>query len=61
MFTVIHLPGFWSFIQETVEVSMNGPEPSLIYSVLDFPKRASAVLDMNTDDTEYAAVSYLPD
>lgn len=42
-------------------MSVNVPEPSLIYSVLDFPKRASAVLEINPDDTEYAAVSYLPD
>ncbi|XP_074524839.1 uncharacterized protein LOC141789354 [Halichoeres trimaculatus] len=46
-------------IQETVEAPSQVPAPSLIYSVLDFPKRASAVQEVNLSDTEYAAVSYL--
>lgn len=41
-----------------MEVSVEAPQPSVVYSVLDFPKRASAVLDSNVNDTEYAAVSY---
>ncbi|KAF3690770.1 hypothetical protein EXN66_Car006443 [Channa argus] len=45
-------------IQETVECN-SVPPPSLIYSVLDFPKRPSTVLEINQNDTEYAAVSYL--
>ncbi|KAM3619226.1 uncharacterized protein V6R79_004806 [Siganus canaliculatus] len=44
-------------IQEAVDEPQN--KPSVIYSVLDFPKRPSAVLEMNSNDTEYAAVSYL--
>ncbi|XP_069008989.1 uncharacterized protein [Embiotoca jacksoni] len=48
-------------LQETVEASNNVPAPSLIYSVLDFPKRAPAVVEMNPSDTEYAAVSYPSD
>ncbi|KAM8875614.1 uncharacterized protein AB9W97_016307 [Spinachia spinachia] len=48
-------------VQETVEASKNAPTPPLVYSVLDFPKRASAVLELNPRDTEYAAVSYLPE
>ncbi|XP_018528498.1 uncharacterized protein LOC108881154 [Lates calcarifer] len=46
-------------VQETVEESNRVPPPSLVYSVLDFPKRPPAVLEMNPSDTEYAAVSYL--
>lgn len=46
-------------VQETVEASTNVPGSSVVYSVLDFPKRPSAVLEMNPSDTEYAAVSYL--
>lgn len=48
-------------VQETVEASSNVPASTLVYSVLDFPKRPSAVLEMNPNDTEYAAVSYLPE
>ncbi|XP_045905458.1 uncharacterized protein LOC123971007 [Micropterus dolomieu] len=48
-------------VQEIVEVSNNVPAPSVVYSVLDFPKRPSAVLEINPNDTEYAAVSYLPE
>ncbi|XP_034738354.1 uncharacterized protein LOC117950997 [Etheostoma cragini] len=48
-------------VQETVEASYNVPEPPLIYSVLDFPKRPSAVLEIHPIDTEYAAVHYLPE
>ncbi|KAK2835364.1 hypothetical protein Q5P01_015848 [Channa striata] len=45
-------------IQETIDNSINVPPPSLIYSVLDFPKRCSTVVEINPNDTEYAAVSY---
>ncbi|CAJ1060831.1 uncharacterized protein LOC117825349 [Xyrichtys novacula] len=45
-------------IQETVEPPSQVPPSSLVYSVLDFPKRASAAVEMNSNDTEYAAVSY---
>lgn len=48
----------WLFLQETIEFNSTSP-PSVIYSVLDFHKRPSAVLEMNPNDTEYAAVSYL--
>ncbi|XP_026178997.1 uncharacterized protein LOC113139741 [Mastacembelus armatus] len=48
-------------IQETVEVSNDVAPPSVIYSVLEFPKRPSTVLEFNPNDTEYAAVSYLPE
>ncbi|KAL6108133.1 uncharacterized protein ACO6RY_18738 [Pungitius sinensis] len=48
-------------VQETVEASDNAPAPPLVYSVLDFPKRRSAVLECSPSDTEYAAVSYLPE
>ncbi|KAF3835254.1 hypothetical protein F7725_027812 [Dissostichus mawsoni] len=37
------------------------PAPPLVYSVLDFPKRTSAVMEMNSSQTEYAAISYLPE
>nr|XP_020467694.1 uncharacterized protein LOC109966851 [Monopterus albus] len=43
-------------VQETFE---DMPPPSLVYSVLDFPRRPPVVLDINPNDTEYAAVSYL--
>lgn len=46
-------------VQETIDSSTNVPVSSVVYSVLDFPKRPSAVLEMNSSDTEYAAVSYL--
>ncbi|XP_020512153.2 uncharacterized protein [Labrus bergylta] len=45
-------------IQETVDASIPVPPSSLVYSVLDFPKRTSTVLEINSSDTEYAAVSY---
>ncbi|XP_008277614.1 uncharacterized protein LOC103355549 [Stegastes partitus] len=48
-------------VQEIVEPSSNVPAPSLVYSVLDFPKRLPAPVEMNPSDTEYAAVSYLPE
>ncbi|XP_078114863.1 uncharacterized protein LOC144523276 [Sander vitreus] len=48
-------------VQETVEASYNVPAPPLVYSVLDFPKRSSAVPEINPGDTEYAAVNYLPE
>uniref|UniRef100_G3P1A3 Immunoglobulin V-set domain-containing protein n=2 Tax=Gasterosteus aculeatus TaxID=69293 RepID=G3P1A3_GASAC len=48
-------------VQETLEASNYAPAPPLVYSVLDFPKRSSAVLELNPSDTEYAAVSYLPE
>ncbi|XP_071342098.1 uncharacterized protein [Trachinotus anak] len=48
-------------VQETVQEANRVPPPSLVYSVLDFPKRPSAVLEMNLNDTEYAAVNYLPE
>ncbi|KAG7230670.1 hypothetical protein INR49_025387 [Caranx melampygus] len=48
-------------LQETIEDSSGVPPPTLVYSVLDFPKRPSAVMEMNPNDTEYAAVSYLPE
>ncbi|XP_041861164.1 uncharacterized protein LOC121652476 [Melanotaenia boesemani] len=51
-------------VQETissVEFSMNVPGPSLVYSVLDFPKRPPTVVEFNPSDTEYASVSYLPE
>ncbi|XP_034387031.1 uncharacterized protein LOC117729780 isoform X1 [Cyclopterus lumpus] len=46
-------------VQETVEASNNVPTPPLVYSVLDFPKRSAAVLEINPSGTEYSAVSYL--
>ncbi|XP_034557049.1 uncharacterized protein LOC117825349 [Notolabrus celidotus] len=46
-------------IQETIDVSSQVPASSLVYSVLDFPKRESAVVEVQSSDTEYAAVSYL--
>lgn len=45
--------------QETVANIV--PAPPLVYSVLDFPKRTSAVMEMNSSQTEYAAISYLPE
>lgn len=47
-------------IQETVEASNPISAASVVYSVLDFPKRASAVVEINSSDTEYAAVSCHP-
>ncbi|KAK9519473.1 hypothetical protein VZT92_022201 [Zoarces viviparus] len=48
-------------VQETVEASTNVPAPQLVYSVLDFPKRYPAVLEINPNDIVYADVSYLPE
>ncbi|XP_015253374.1 PREDICTED: uncharacterized protein LOC107103345 [Cyprinodon variegatus] len=48
-------------MQETVEVSVTTPEPSLVYSVLDFPKRPPSAMEIAPNDTEYATVSYLPE
>lgn len=48
-------------VQETVQASNIVPAPSVVYSILDFPKRPPAVLEMSPNDTEYAAVSYLPE
>ncbi|KAJ4943057.1 hypothetical protein JOQ06_005566, partial [Pogonophryne albipinna] len=45
--------------QETVARIV--PAPPLVYSVLDFPKRTSAVMEINSSQTEYAAISYLPE
>ncbi|XP_035508748.1 uncharacterized protein LOC118321511 [Morone saxatilis] len=47
--------------QETLEASKNVPGQSVIYSVLDFPKRPPTILEINPSDTEYAAVNYLPE
>ncbi|XP_035504246.1 uncharacterized protein LOC118318572 [Scophthalmus maximus] len=48
-------------VQGRVEGSYSAAPPSLIYSVLDFAQRPSAVLDIDPNDTEYANVSYLPE
>ncbi|XP_028259609.1 uncharacterized protein LOC114434507 [Parambassis ranga] len=58
-------------LQETIDVPANAAAPStiystaatpsVIYSVLDFPKRPPTVVELNPNDTEYAAVSYLPE
>ena len=48
-------------MQETVDASVNVTPVTMVYSVLDFPKRSSAVSEVNSNDTEYAAVSYLPE
>ncbi|XP_034036726.1 uncharacterized protein LOC117519530 [Thalassophryne amazonica] len=47
-------------LQETVVASINLPAPSPIYSILDFPKRPHAALEIQPTETEYAAVSHLP-
>lgn len=47
-------------LQETIEMS-NSPAPSVIYSVLNFPSRPSAVVEMSSSDTDYAVVSCLPE
>lgn len=46
-------------VQESVASSSSVSAPSVIYSVLDFPKRPPTVVEINPRDTEYAAVSYL--
>ncbi|XP_056233707.1 uncharacterized protein LOC130170457 [Seriola aureovittata] len=48
-------------VQETSLESNRVPPPSLVYSILDFPKRPSPILGINPNDTEYAAVNYLPE
>ncbi|KAM9384255.1 uncharacterized protein KZ484_006121 isoform 1-T1 [Pholidichthys leucotaenia] len=48
-------------VSETVDAPRNMPAPTLVYSVLDFPKKSPAVMAINPRDTEYAAVSYLPE
>ncbi|XP_007541167.1 uncharacterized protein LOC103129877 [Poecilia formosa] len=47
--------------QETVEVSVSTTDQSLVYSVLDFPKRPSSAVELGSNETEYATVSYLPE
>lgn len=44
-------------VKERAETSEDVPASSLIYSVLDFPKRPLEDLKANPSDTEYAAVS----
>ncbi|XP_041791430.1 uncharacterized protein LOC121605544 isoform X2 [Chelmon rostratus] len=44
-------------VKETVEASENVPATSLVYSVLDFPKRPLEVLEMNPSDTDNAESS----
>lgn len=44
-------------LQETVS-SVSVSAPSVVYSVLEFPKRASALSDTIPNDTEYANISY---
>ncbi|KAM4549493.1 uncharacterized protein PAE49_017388 isoform 1-T2 [Odontesthes bonariensis] len=48
-------------VQESIEGSIHVPGPSLVYSVLDFPKRPPAVVESHPSETEYASVSYLPE
>lgn len=45
-------------LQETAS-SVSVSAPSVVYSVLDFPKRASALSDITPHDTEYANISYV--
>ncbi|KAF6734406.1 hypothetical protein FQA47_010151 [Oryzias melastigma] len=47
--------------QEVIEDYSTLPGPSVIYSVLDFPKRPPTVVEFDPNDTEYAHVSYTPD
>ncbi|XP_029988502.1 uncharacterized protein LOC115418242 [Sphaeramia orbicularis] len=47
--------------QESNETCHPAPASSLIYSVLDFPKRPQTVTTVNPTDTEYADVSCLPE
>ncbi|XP_005730323.1 uncharacterized protein LOC102209246 isoform X2 [Pundamilia nyererei] len=46
-------------VQESVASLSSVSAPSVIYSVLDFPKRPPTIVEINPRDTEYAAVSYL--
>ncbi|XP_036067420.1 uncharacterized protein LOC112150336 isoform X2 [Oryzias melastigma] len=48
-------------VQEVIEDYSTLPGPSVIYSVLDFPKRPPTVVEFDPNDTEYAHVSYTPD
>lgn len=48
-------------LQEVIEDYSSLPGPSVIYSVLDFPKRPPTVVEFDPNDTEYAHVSYPPD
>ncbi|XP_032426995.1 uncharacterized protein LOC116725201 [Xiphophorus hellerii] len=47
--------------QETVEVTVSTTDQSLVYSVLDFPKRPPSAVELGSNETEYATVSYLPE
>ncbi|XP_043985797.1 uncharacterized protein LOC122838856 isoform X2 [Gambusia affinis] len=47
--------------QETVEVTVSTTDQSLVYSVLDFPKRPPSAVELGSKETEYATVSYLPE
>nr|XP_043899423.1 uncharacterized protein LOC122780499 isoform X1 [Solea senegalensis] len=47
--------------QETVEEATSVSPPSLVYSVLDFPRRSPTPLHVDPYNTEYANVSYLPE
>ncbi|XP_030583061.1 uncharacterized protein LOC115778847 [Archocentrus centrarchus] len=46
-------------VHESIESSSSMPTASVIYSVLDFPRRPPTAVEINPRDTEYAAVSYL--
>ncbi|XP_037829976.1 uncharacterized protein LOC119616765 isoform X2 [Kryptolebias marmoratus] len=48
-------------VQETIEESNNVAGPSLVYSILDFPKRPPAAVELRHCGPEYATVSYLTD
>ncbi|KAF7656317.1 hypothetical protein LDENG_00043740 [Lucifuga dentata] len=47
--------------QETTEASRNVPASSLVYSVLDFPRRPQSAAEIQPTDTEYATISYPPE
>lgn len=49
----------WLFmsLQETAS-SVSVSATSVVYSVLEFPKRASALSDIIPNDAEYANISY---
>ncbi|XP_054906130.1 uncharacterized protein LOC129372694 isoform X2 [Poeciliopsis prolifica] len=47
--------------QDTVEVTISTTDHSLVYSVLDFPKRPPSSVELGSNETEYATVSYLPE
>ncbi|XP_071380710.1 uncharacterized protein [Centroberyx affinis] len=44
--------------QGTAEAPSRVPAAPLVYSVLDFPKRGQAGVEIQPRDTEYAAISY---